>query len=144
MTTDERQAILIGETVKRIMQDFRIRRMQNMVGHPESITNESLVPEELSRHAEAAEIVKAVLAVLPAAQADRWQDISTAPKDGTEVLGYRPPSRSRRTIYICAWRKIDSAGSAWVSVIDRMVAIPTHWRPLPAPPVIAEQREVKS
>jgi hypothetical protein len=144
VTTDERQTIPVEETVKRIMQEFRFRRMQNMVGNPESITNESLVPEELSRHAEAAEIVKAVLAALPSqAQADGWQDIASAPKDGTKVL---VSVAGRQWITIAAHATHGYRGHAWREIhsLGRVTHYePTHWRPLPAPPVIAEQREVK-
>lgn len=52
----------IEETVKKIMRDFRYRRMRHMVDHPESITDDDKVPEELGRHAEAAAIVRAVAA----------------------------------------------------------------------------------
>lgn len=62
----------IEEQVKAVMIDFRMRRMKNMVNNPDSITDESKLPEELSRHAEAAAIVKVVRA-----------DALTAPSAGT-------------------------------------------------------------
>jgi hypothetical protein len=54
------ETIPIEETVKRIIHDFRFKRMRYMVEHPESITDENLFPDDLSRHAEAVAIVRAV------------------------------------------------------------------------------------
>lgn len=56
----EPETLPIEETVKRIMADFRYRRMKYRVDHPESIENDDLVPETLGRHAEAVAIVSAV------------------------------------------------------------------------------------
>lgn len=66
---------------------------------------------------------------------DGWQDISTAPKDGTRLWLYFPERHAddRQAIgwYEVAvdWEGfIDHADSSFVD--DQ----PTHWRPLPAPP----------
>ena len=59
-----------------------------------------------------------------------WQPSSTAPKDGTEVLGYVGSSYQGGVVVVhwdkhdCAW--IDWDGDFWEF---------THWMPLPAPPV---------
>lgn len=93
-----------------------------------------------------------IKAALPQAPADGWQDISTAPKDGTRIDLYGPSGRFPN----CRWGRHDAESRApwgeehWRGVpfyrlhgIEQQAPV-THWRPLPAPPVIAEEREVKS
>lgn len=53
----------------------------------------------------------------------KWQDISTAPKDGTEVL--LTDGTYTRTGY---WAKRINAWSIDAAVT---LAMPTHWAPLP-------------
>ena len=48
----------IEEQICRVMADFRMRRMREMVNCPESITDEDKLSPELSRHAEAAAIAR--------------------------------------------------------------------------------------
>lgn len=57
--------------------------------------------------------------------AEAWQDISTAPKDGTKVLLWVP----RWSVVVGSYQH--SLMSWW----DGDLVAPTHWRPLPAPPV---------
>ncbi len=52
----------IEEQIVRVFKDFRYRRLKHAVDHPESITNEDLIPENLSRHAEAVEVLRVVRA----------------------------------------------------------------------------------
>ena len=65
-----------------------------------------------------------------------WQDISTAPKDGTTILGYMPerafnvPIDDVATIY---WYD-EYATPAWVDTVSGENVDPTHWMPLPEPP----------
>lgn len=60
-----------------------------------------------------------------------WQPIETAPKDGTEILGFR------ESFVWCdkyAAIRFISDTNEWRHV-DRAVFLnPTHWMPLPAPP----------
>ena len=76
-----------------------------------------------------------------------WQDISTAPKDGTDVLLYFPleglssdwPKR-----IIAHWRAIDGERGHWVWQARAFRSYseeyqPTHWQPLPAPPSPGER-----
>lgn len=60
-----------------------------------------------------------------------WQDISTAPRDGTEVLVYVP--RRLGALYAGA---SNPTGVQWWSRNLGDVQ-PTHWMPLPAPPLPA-------
>jgi len=58
-----------------------------------------------------------------------WQPIETAPKDGTRVLLWL-------SIGICA--TYDSFDGQWEDdgqSLNTDFAAPTHWMPLPAPPV---------
>lgn len=66
-------------------------------------------------------------------RANGWQDISTAPKDGTEILVYCPHG-----FYVVQW---GTADIDWWAVDDNKHgpfplrgAAPTHWMPLPPAP----------
>lgn len=72
---------------------------------------------------------------LPAAPA--WQDISTAPKDGTWVLLHSPDSI--HAAFIGRWCDDSDFpdGGAWWPDHDAGFPIdvdPSHWQPLPSPP----------
>ncbi len=56
-----------------------------------------------------------------------WRDISTAPKDGTEVLVFIP--RRLGALYAAA---SNPTGVQWWSRLGEVK--PTHWMPLPSPP----------
>jgi hypothetical protein len=69
--------------------------------------------------------------------------IETAPKDGSEVLLYRPLARAE--ILQARWRQSnwgrwEWGGDYW-GLGDASVQ-PTHWMPLPPPPGIAASPEV--
>lgn len=62
---------------------------------------------------------------------DEWRPIEEAPKDGTELLLYADGK-----IAIAYWNKY----MGWMSPEDNLEAhiandAPTHFRPLPAPPI---------
>ena len=63
-------------------------------------------------------------------RASPWQTMETAPRDGTRVLCFAPPSSSE---YLTARLRVDwwHEGGWWQM---RPVQPYTHWRPLPAPP----------
>lgn len=69
----------------------------------------------------------------PVGPSEGWQDISTAPKDGTRLLMVNPESGSVRIAWYDEPHESWSYSGVWP---------PTHWQPLPAPPslvrVIAE------
>lgn len=65
----------------------------------------------------------------------QWQDISTAPKDGTKILAYLIdnaehrksfPENERNGIDIIVWTNHNKGG--WIS---NRFGTPTHWMPLP-------------
>lgn len=74
------------------------------------------------------------------AEAVAWQPIKTAPKDGTEVLIWlaAPYSRIEKARWYTPWANWQAGCLPIDPVRDEMhgigSAVPTHWRPLPAPP----------
>ena len=63
---------------------------------------------------------------------DNWQEISTAPKDGTEIFVYEPSLGSLDNwTYSRAWYEVET--DSWETPYGRMNE-PTHWMPLPNPP----------
>jgi hypothetical protein len=87
-----------------------------------------------------------------------WQDISTAPKDGTWIEAWRPPSTvgTSASLVFVRWHQFEDGDAAWVwpddtyevftedgryeaeRMIDRGDIYEdtkfTHWRDLPQPP----------
>lgn len=70
-----------------------------------------------------------------------WMPIETAPKDGTKILTYAPiipPIKNRfggdasAKIVINERRTTNGGHQWWHSRADQQ---PTHWQPLPKPPV---------
>ncbi len=73
-----------------------------------------------------------------------WQDISTAPKDGTILVFGKPCDLvignvvmvkfKNPAAYTAAWDELDEAfcvsGGSWLGPFIE----PTHWMPLPDPP----------
>ena len=76
--------------------------------------------------------------------ADGWQDISTAPKDGTPVLLYSPEAAGKGR-----WVGRYNSAPNWhcVKIGDKEMpppkpnnpGTPTHWMPLPEPPSKLDQ-----
>lgn len=73
----------------------------------------------------AAKIADAALAQ-PPRPVDGWEGIESAPKDGTEVLGYWDKSRCMEVVSQWPEGGWDADGTK--------ISAPTHWQPLPAPP----------
>jgi hypothetical protein len=95
---------------------------------------------------------KAIYTTPPQRQPLTWQPIETAPKDGTAVLIMRdiwPGTNTGRAdecngynTYVAEWWADEGPSGNWVcymdSVLDPICPIhPTHWMPLPAPPIEA-------
>jgi hypothetical protein len=77
---------------------------------------------------------KNIIALIEAAELRKgdWQDIATAPKDGTQVL-----LLSGGRIGNGCWNPGGAFfGAHWMTTGD--IFGPSHWMPLPAPPVNAE------
>ena len=68
-------------------------------------------------------------------EAQQWQPIETAPRDGTHFLAYQKPSlKSDQSCYECWLQKDDYDGDFWQDDCDSEPS-PTHWMPLPKSPV---------
>jgi hypothetical protein len=61
-----------------------------------------------------------------------WQDISTAPKDGTMVL-VSYVYAEEPVCDIAAYMDSSTFGGSWLRM-NRHLCRPTHWMPLPPPP----------
>jgi hypothetical protein len=59
-----------------------------------------------------------------------WQDIATAPRDGTRILCFAPPSTSEYPDPV--WKVDKWRNNAWWEM--RPAQPYAAWRPLPAPP----------
>lgn len=73
-----------------------------------------------------------------------WQPISTAPRDGTPIIGLRirkyPDGSEYPDGEVMMWEggNIIKGGWAFMGIIVSMVDdkwLPTHWLPLPSPPI---------
>lgn len=62
----------------------------------------------------------------------RWQPISTAPKDGTEILIFAEDEETTGNVLVSRWRN-DTIPNGWAGS-ER----PSHWLPLPLPPKVAK------
>lgn len=94
-------------------------------------------------------LLRDIAAFVEAAEAamaakDEWREIESAPRDGTEVLvtGQRTDGRQAGTWLraVAVWDQVDQAWWAkgaptHITQARAMRTKPTHWRPLPAPPV---------
>jgi hypothetical protein len=60
----------------------------------------------------------------------KWQPIKTAPKDGTAILVYAS-EEGYSGFFVVAWEH----GVVWRYGDDLEPPTPTHWMPLPNPPV---------
>ena len=58
-----------------------------------------------------------------------WQPIKTAPKDGTQVLGYFDGH-----VVVMLWFTYSNDYTCWETVDAETEVDPTHWMPLPNPP----------
>lgn len=77
----------------------------------------------------------------PAGMSAPWQDISTAPKDGTRVLLFYP-SVYEDDQQAVGWYERDLRdGPRWMDHADaKDYEQPTHWMPRPAPPALTEKQ----
>ena len=62
--------------------------------------------------------------------APQWQDIATAPKDGTFILAFGNGVAIHNCHYIAEW----SEGDGWICSYSDVDVTPSHWMPLPTPP----------
>jgi hypothetical protein len=68
-----------------------------------------------------------------------WQDISTAPKDGTWILGWSDPDKSP---YRISWGRNHRNELTWCTNFSSFIeGYITHWQPLPAAPAASDGGE---
>lgn len=66
-------------------------------------------------------------------EADNWQPIETAPKDGARLWLFWPLAHVDDQQAIGWW--IDTpTGGYWTDALDCRFEPPSHWQPLPPPP----------
>ena len=70
------------------------------------------------------------LAAPPTAQAEGWRDIATAPKDGTEILGYTEEVGA----LVLYWDSMTGEMDHWSDGMSVSYWKPTQWMPLPPAP----------
>ena len=80
-------------------------------------------------------------AALTALAAEDWSPIETAPKDGTEILGYRNGRYANASRVQRDDCEMWSFGPVSGEVTMFPSCKPTHWRPLPDPPTLAASQE---
>jgi hypothetical protein len=67
-----------------------------------------------------------------------WQPIETAPKDGTKIICYSPEAPGGKIRVTWYRNPSDHAGYLGWGEFNMVYWPPTHWMPLPEPPVLAE------
>lgn len=86
--------------------------------------------------------VRFALQSIPAPQGS-WQPISTAPRDGTWFLaqgdGRGLSGDFENCTFVCTWEDDLGGYTGWQSVPGDYPAQPTHWMPLPNPPLGPEE-----
>ncbi len=85
-------------------------------------------------------LVEAALVPCPAVASPAWQPIETAPKDGKRVLlGRNDGNRFTGLVGVAAWRKDHNSDQFQARIWDGWTWMlpPTHWMPLPTPPLPA-------
>jgi hypothetical protein len=98
------------------------------VGHPDGKSRTKIIIEAIN----------SIEALYGSCPADGWQTIDSAPKDGTEFLaGWLDRDTITKATFTGDGRLVDVEDwSGWISGGE-----PTHWHPLPAPPVKSPQAE---
>lgn len=98
--------------------------------------------------------VRAARAAIAALQPqDGWQDIASAPRDGTRVLLWMEPTPDPRYVSNDPAQPVMASYVIWSDAMKRegmrdgwswygpVRCHPTHWRPLPAPPAAEIERK---
>jgi len=76
-------------------------------------------------------------AILSERNQNQWQDIATAPKDGTDILVCVTYNLSADEFETKVWVDWQTPAERWPVYWGRIDVPfqPTHWMPLPAPPI---------
>jgi len=87
--------------------------------------------------AEIDKLREAALVPCPAVASPAWQPIETAPKDGTVVLGWSGVWSVGMPETVLWLDRAERSGWFTYAGHHRFMNQPTHWMPLPAPPLPA-------
>lgn len=76
------------------------------------------------------------IAHLQAILDNQWEDIETAPKDGTVIIAYFPNVRSRRKVFSAYWHQPGNPlhPGYWVRDGQSGAAVATLWKRFPVSP----------
>ena len=99
-------------------------------------TNMSAIPWDEYGEENRCDVRKGMRAALEAADAAAWQPIETAPKDGTDILVSM--WEDHQLVVVSFDETQPKSKFPWLGVPDGpgyAASAPTHWRPLPEPPV---------
>jgi len=96
----------------------------------------------------AGRIADAIIADKTLVATKMWQPIDTAPKDGTHILAFRVPvgvsfTNLTNPPTVVHWFDDQDEPGFYTSVNERAPEYPfnpTHWMPLPAPPIPQQDR----
>lgn len=114
---------------------------------PEGVDVESLAETiiltagyQLLTENNARRIAQAILAALTPPETEGWREIESAPKDGWHVDVWCPEPSGGYRIADAWWSDMDGK---WLYVgqgdMKTWPHQPSHWRPLPSPPVVSEK-----
>ena len=75
-------------------------------------------------------------AAIAAMQAQQWQGIEIAPRDGSAVLLWVPADDGWDAYIASGWYESGVFDRRWYAAVDEnpLSPQPTHWMPLPTPP----------
>lgn len=118
-----RLSSLLAQREKEIAVDNQLLKERDrlLAAIPECPTHGPCVPHALAW----IKLGSVALAQREAAQG--WQDISTAPKDGTPVWAWSDARGANPAVWL-------QEAEAWVITYDDATIKPTHWQPLPPAP----------
>lgn len=80
--------------------------------------------------------VHAAISAAPEITLNQWQDISTAPKDGTRIWCFIPYPRGQGFQMETHWSTRNVPTGVWHDEAGEVC--PTHWKPLDPPPTPPE------
>lgn len=118
-----------GRPHPHVMRDYRIREGSQAIFVGDDEDEAMAFYTRHRRHT----IARAAIAALHPAQQDGWQDIATAPKDGTRILMWDSGP------WVASAFNRDGKFIGW-DADSHFLSEPTHWQPIAAPPANGAQQ----
>ncbi len=95
----------------------------------------ALIPDSVAAWIDwQAQQIAALESQLDLAAPSQWRDISSAPRDGTWILGYVSNDDTFHEYAQIRWMSYH-----WLCDDGKEFHNPTHWQPLPQPPTLKEK-----